>query len=122
MFQRAPAKIVVAAKTAIPEEDVVCLLFDIDDVHERKASLGLQVVIADSKLTGAIPITAPEGNRLVCMPIATDELLSQLGEHEDVAELQKKTKASESLVLWVICCDGDNRTSLDIHTHRLEFN
>ena len=114
--------IVGVADRATPRDDVVCMLFDIDDARAGKASVGLQQVIASTKLKGALPITAMDGNRLVCLPIGAARLISYLDESEDTAELKQTIGRANPDVLWVICFDGEQRVCLDIHAHRPEFN
>ena len=114
--------IVGVAGTVTPSDDAVCVLFDIDDAQAGRVSLGLQQVIADTKLKSAVPISATGGKRLVCLPISASSLIAFLDESEDTEELKSTVGRSNPDVLWVVCFDGDQRTCLDIHAHRPEFN
>lgn len=114
--------IVQAAKNAGPQEDIVCAMLDIDEARAGHASPGVQQLIADTKLAGAIPISDDQGNRLVCVPVGLKTLIAALTKYEQTAELEKRIKTGGWLILWVVCFDGEQRTCLDIHVHNPEHN
>jgi hypothetical protein len=113
--------IVQAAQNARPQEDTVCAVLDIDDARAGRVSPGVQQLIADTKLAGAIPISDGQGHRLVCIPVGLKTLILALTKHEQTADLEKQIKTGGSL-LWVICFDGEERTCVDIHVHSPEHN
>jgi hypothetical protein len=109
-------RIVGAAQQAAHAKDPVCVLVDIDDARSGKVAPGLQALAAGTKLQGAVPVNDPEGRRrFVCIPVGYARLLELLEQHEDVGELRKRIKVGGTLVLWVLCFDGDDRICLDIH-------
>jgi hypothetical protein len=114
--------IVETAKGIAQVADAVCVLFDIDDVRQGNGTPGLQQIIAVSELKGGVPILAPDGNRLVCLPMSASKMISSLEEHEDVTYLRDRIRTGYSLVLWAICFDRDQRTCVDIHVESPEFN
>lgn len=115
-------EIVNAARGTIEKADAVCALLDIDDARAGKVSPGFQQLIATTKLARAILVSVAEGNRLVCIPVTLSTIVAALEPHEETAELTKRIRTGGSLVLWVVCFDGEQRTCLDIHVRTPEFN
>lgn len=115
-------QIAEAADAIGASERGVCILFDIDNVRAGSASPGLQKIIADTKLGGAVPVTGEGGQRLVCLPISKERTLLTLEEYEDVAELRKRLTPDTKVAVWVICFDGNERTCVDIHAQRSNLN
>jgi len=114
-------EIVRAAQNA-PQEAIVCAMLDIDAARAGRVSPGVQQLIADTQLVGAIPISDVQGHRLVCIPVGLKTLITALGKYEDTAELEKRIKTGGSLILWAVCLGAEDRRLIDIHVHKPEHN
>ncbi len=117
------ARMIVRAAQALGEAEPVCVLVDLDRARAGQVSAGVLQLIAETQLQGALLLDDPDDvRRIVCLPLSRTRLLSALGKYEDVNRLDEGIKAGQTLVLWAVCFDGDERTCLDIHVATPEAN
>jgi hypothetical protein len=119
----ANAPAIVSAAHASGERESVCLLLDMDAARSGAESPGINQLVVETQLRGAIPLRDPsQVYRIVCLPVSRERLLSILASHEDTSVLESKLRTGGTLILWAVCVSGDARQLIDIHIATPEIN